>query len=311
MNLPLRIFASLYVVSLICTEARAQVRVEQARQFQAVEQGDRIPLGLEAARTTVQSTGGTDTESFGVQQLLKEEERQRRFRAFADVSAFVTNNVALTRTNTRSDSFLVATFGLEYRQALPHGFQLEASARVAGFRYNEFRQLDFDSIDAGAGLSYHTEKLGGLDLFTRYNFNQLIGADTDESFFTNHTVTFGVQKVVSFSNAHYVVMGISGQLGFADPKVSERSEWSAFAGYHLQATRRLETDLFYRYGYFVYSEGERRDHNHTVSLAVRYGFTEWFSASASGFATWNRSERSVFDYDAGNVGGGLTLSLQF
>jgi hypothetical protein len=288
-----------------------QAQIEQARQFQARSAAGEATAGMQAGPASLDAGSSGDTESFGIQQFLREQERLRLFRAFADVSAFVTNNVALARVDPQADSFLVAVFGLEYRRPLPRGFQFDASLRAATFRYNEFRQLDFNSVDAGAGLSYHTEKLGGLDFFARYNFNQLISAESEDTFFKNHTITLGVQKPFVFSQAHYAYLGVAGQLGFADPKEAERSEWSAYAGYHLQATRRMETDLLYRYAYYHYSEGERRDHNQTLSLSLRYRFFDWFSASASSFATWNRSELPVFDYDAANAGGGLTLSLQF
>jgi hypothetical protein len=285
-------------------------RIEQARQFQAQTSGLTSPVET-AGPTSFQTVQGVDSESFGVQQMLRESERLRLFRAFADVSAFVTNNVALTRTDPVTDSFLIATFGFELRRPLPRGFQIESTLRVATFRYNEFRQLDFNSVDVGGGVSYHSERLGGIDLFARYNFNALIGAEADEAFFKNHTVTVGAQKAVPFSQAHYAFFGVAGQLGFADPKVAERSELSAFAGYHLQATRNLQADLLYRYAHLIYSEGGRIDRNQTVSLALRYRLTDWLTASASVFVGRNQSNQEVFDYDLANGGGGLTLSIQF
>ena len=147
---------------------------------------------------------------------------------------------------------------------MPHGFQIDASLRYTTFRYNQYRQLDFNSVDASAGVSYHAEKLGGIDMFARYGFNELIGAKTDDVFFTNHTVLLGVQKTVPFSQAHYAYIGATGQFGFADPEQSERSELSAYAGYHLRATRNLEVDLLYRYAWLRYTEGDRADHNQTL-----------------------------------------------
>lgn len=300
------------LLTLALSLVRAQTQeaqIEQARQF---ELRNLAPASLATTSAPASgASGGGDNESFGVQQLLRDAERQRLFRAFADVSAFVTNNVALTRREPRSDAFLLATLGFEFRRPLPHGLHLDASLRVATFRYNEFYQLDFTSVDAGLGVSYHTEKLGGLDFFARYNFNELYSVASDEGFFKNHTLTLGVQKAVAFSRAHYAFVGAAGQLGFADPKIAERSELAAFAGYHLQATRHLEADLLYRYAFLFYSEGDRTDQNQTLSLGLRYRFTDWFSASASAYAGWNRSNEEVFDYNVANGGGGLTLSLQF
>lgn len=285
-------------------------QIQQARQLEALNPG---PVQTAGGLPTdpILPSSGEDADSFGVQQLLREAERLRLFRAFLDVSAFVTNNVALARKSPTSDAFLLATFGFECRRPLPHGFQLDASLRLATFRYNENSELDFSSVDAGAGVSYHADKLGGVDFFARYNFNELIGTKTEDVFFKNHTVTLGAQKVIPFSQAHYAYFGVSGQIGFADPKEAERSDLSAYGGYHVQATRNLDVDLLYRYSYLSYSKGPRADRFQTLSLALHYRFTDWFSVSASTFSGWNRSNRNVFDYNSANVGGGLTLSLQF
>lgn len=311
MRLRRSLFLSFAALALPVTLTRAQEpRIEQARQIDALSPGTAPSLrALDSG--SFERTAGRDGESFGIQQILKDEVRLRPFRAFADISAFVTNNVALTPKAPLSDSFLVATFGFEYRRPLPGGIQFESTLRVAGFRYNEYRVLDFNSVDAGGGLSYHAEKLGGIDLFVRYNFNQLLSAETDDTFFTNHTITAGVQKALPFSQAHYAFFGVTGQVGFADPKPAGRSEFAAYAGYHLQATRNFEVDLLYRYAYLIYPETDRADHNQTVSLGFRYRFTDWLSVSATTYAAWNRSDRDAFDYDVANGGGAITLSLQF
>lgn len=289
-----------------------QPQIDQVRQLDArTSPGGSAPASTAAIPDAAAPTAGTDSDSFGVQQFLREKERLRPFRVFAEVSAFVTNNIALSRRDARSDAFLIAVFGMEYRRPVASGLQFDASLRYASFRYDKYGSFDFSSLDAGTGLSYHAEKLGGLDFSARYNFNALIGGSSDEVFFKNHTITLGMQKAVSFSSAHYAFVGVSGQAGFADPKRDERAELSAFLGYHVQPVRRLEADLLYRYGRYIYSEGGRRDHNQTLSLALWYRFTDWLGVTASTFATWNRSDRQVYDYNAANLGGGLSLSLQF
>jgi hypothetical protein len=285
-------------------------QIDTARQFNTAHttQTSVARPGIEPGSTVA---GDETGESFGVQEFLQDAERSRPFRAFADVSAFATNNVALTRRDRQGDAFLLATFGFEYRRSLPKGFQIETSVQYATFRYNEFRELDFDSLDAGIGLNYHSAKLGGVDLFIRYNFNELIASGFNDSFFKNHTVTAGAQKTVSLGKAHSIYAGLTGQIAWSDPKIAERSEWSGYAGYHVQATRHLDGNLQYRYGYFRYDEQDRADQNHSVSASLRYRFTEWLTASASSYVAWNRSDTEVFNYDVANVGGGLTVSLQF
>jgi hypothetical protein len=151
----------------------------------------------------------------------------------------------------------------------------------------------------------------GVDLFLRYNFTDLFSKDGD-SFFQNHTITLGGQKTIPLSRAHAVFAGASAMLGFADPAFSQRDEYSAYAGYHLQATRQLDVDLLYRYGYFVYrEEGDRRDHNQAISLGLRFRINDYAALSASSFVGINSSNQDVFDYNVLNGGGGVGLALRF
>ncbi len=288
-----------------------QSQIESARQFDLSGKMREMPSApLEMALP--QSEGGNDFDSFGVQQMLVcGPERQRYFRVFGDVSGFVTDNVGLSRRDARADSFLVGSIGIGYQRPLKRGFQVDAAFQAAMFRYNEFGQLDFNSFDVGAGLSYQAKKLGGVTFAARYNFNALLGASSGETFFQNHTVTVGAEKVFQFSKAHYAVAGVSGRIGSADPRPNERHEIAAYAGYHIELAPRLDVDLGYRYGYYLYTAGDRRDHNQTASIGVRYGITDWFSASASSFYVWNRSNEDVFSYRAGTLGGGLQFLLRF
>ena len=288
-----------------------EARIEQARQFEpvgtAANRAGRTPLPVSAR--PVENV--EDTENFGVQQLLREEAEPRPFQAFAEVAAFVTNNVALTPRDTLADAFLVATFGMSYKRPLTRGLAFDAGAQVSTFRYDDFPQLSFQSIDAGLGLTYHAEPLGGVDFFARYNYNELIGDESGEAFFHNHTLALGLQKSVVISPAHSVFAGVSGLLGFADPKSAERSEIAAYAGYHVNVTRKLDGGLLFCSALYLYTEDHRRDWNQTLSLGLRYRVTEWFSASVSSYFGWNRSNRSAFEYDVVNGGGAVTLSVQF
>lgn len=310
--LPVLFFVMLLAVASVSRGQRVEAQIDQARQF-------RMPAASGDLRATV---GGTDfpaaselleqDDSFGAQQFLKRQEKPRLFNVFGEVAGYHTNNVALTRRATEPDRFLVASFGINYRQPLTRELAVDATIRGALFRYDEFNVLDFNSIDAGAGLTWAPEHLAGVALFGRYNFTDLIGDETGDEFFQNHTIALGAQKTFILSRAHAFFLGASAQFGFADPSVSQRDEYSAYVGYHLQATRHLEADLFYRYGYFVYrEEGERRDHNQTLSLSLRYNLTRWMSISASSFLGWNRSNAEVFDYHVWNVGGLFGVSLRF
>src|SRR5688572_20097939 len=90
-----------------------EARIERARQVQVARQSsENLPSLLEVS--TVDTTPGSDDDSFGIQQILREEEKLRHFLIGAEISAFATNNVALTRNGAKSDTFLLAVVPLEY-----------------------------------------------------------------------------------------------------------------------------------------------------------------------------------------------------
>ena len=288
-----------------------QPQIEHARQIDLLREV-RDTQAAPPAVSLPQSESGQDFDSFGVQQMLVcGPERARYCRVFAEVSGFVTNNVGLSHRSPSSDSFLVGNIGLEYRRPLRRNLQVDAGFQVAMFRYNEFGQLNFNSFDVGAGLTYHAEKLGGLDFAARYNFNALQSASSGDTFFKNHTLTAGAEKIFQFNRAHHAVVGVIGRVGSADPVANERYEVGAYAGYHIEVLPRVEVDFGYRYGYYLYTVGARRDHNQTASLGIRYRLTDWFSASASSFYVWDHSNEDVMSYQAGTVGGALMLLLRF
>lgn len=285
-------------------------RADQARQF--LQQTPTAQAEVTTQQPTLNGVQNlSEDESFGVQQILKRQEKLKPFRFFADATGYYTSNAALTRTNEISDAFLVGSVGTEYRRPLPYGLQWEATVRGATFRYNELTVLSFQSLDAGTGLAYHASKLWDLDFSARYNYTQLWGDQSGDTFFTNHTFTLAAQRAYSFSRAHYVYAGISALLALSDPKEAQRNEYSAYAGYHLQATRRISADLFYRFAYYDYARFGRGDVNNALTVSARYEITKYLAAFASYTLSANRSNREVFDYDVANGGGGLGLSLSF
>ncbi len=296
---------------LFCAAAaRAQDnRVEQAREVGRINTQPDQPSGNSRSLLPDGAADGDDG-SFGVQQVLQETDKPQPLSGFADLSAMFTDNVALTRHNTKGDAFLVSMVGVEYRRSLPLGLQLDAGVSFSAFRYNSFRQFDFNSVDAGIGFSYHTAKLGGVDLNLGYDFTNL-SAKSGKGFFNNHAIDLNAQKTLAFSQAQYAFAGLSAEIGFADPRITQRSEFSVFAGYHLQAARRWDADLLYRYAYYAYAERGRGDNNQTITLGTRYSFTDWFSVYATSYLVVNLSNQDVFNYVAGTVGGGVTFKLSF
>ena len=310
-------FASLcsaaVVAPLLCAHAQlAPVQREYARQFQ----GPPGTVDRQGQRNApdVSRFDGTaiEDDAFGEQVILKRQETPRPFNAFAEIGAFVTNNVALAKRDAQEDHFLVATTAVGFAHPVTRCIRFTAGAQASVYRYNEFRELDFQSTDLSAGVTWTAPVLGGVDVSARYTFSDLTTAERTREFYKNHAILLGVQKTIPFSRAQLVYFGGSSQWSFADPKPAGRDEYAGYAGYRAQLTRRIDADLYYRFGHYVYRYGGgRRDENHTLSLSLHYRPTEWILFSASSFLGANRSNRAAFDYDVMNAGVGVQCAVQF
>lgn len=305
--------AALTLSAFLRAETPVLPQIEQFRQFT----GPPGTIDLQGQRNAPALGPFDDGETvvddaFGTQAIFKRQEKSRPFTAFAEIGAFMTNNVALTKREPQEDGFLVATAGVAFTRRFAFNLRLDASAQASAFRYDRFPQLDFQSTDLSVAVVWSPPQLRGAELLLRYAFTDLTSAEPVGDFYKNQAILLGVQRMVPFSRAQAVYFGASAQLSFADPKASERDEYTAYAGYRAQLTRSVSANLYYRYSRYVYPFGNgRQDNNQTISLGLTYTPAEWISLSAAGYYATNRSNQPVFDYDAANAGVGLQFSIRF
>jgi len=285
--------------------------IEQARLFQR-------PAGTEATGMTADGTtlpnasgGNAGDDSFGAQQIVKaSEERVREFVLSGDAAIFYTNNVALTRRATVGDSFFVANMALSWNHALSPQLQLQIGGRAALFRYFDNSVLDFENLGAGIGLTWVPKPAWGLAIFARYDFTELLDKHSNE-ILEDHEFSLGAEKVFVFNRVHAFNVGALFSAGISDPFSAQRDQIAAFGGYHLSITRQLSAEVGYRVAGFLYNGGGRDDFNQTLSLGLHYRFTHWMEANALLSFAFNRSSKSVFDYDVLNTGGSVGFVVHF
>ena len=284
--------------------------VEQAREFAPAIKPATNASSTDAGAPDA-SAVDADDDSFGSQQVLKAPERVLPFDAFASVSAFFTNNVALTHKDTHSDTFLAATFGLSTSRRITDTLELELTSSAGLFRYSRFSEFNLDTLDVGVGLTYRMPKLWDSSLFATYGFSDLLNGRSSSEFFENHAFTLGVQKTFGISRALSVVSGVSGQFNISDPKDLQETSAGGYAGVEAAISRRLHADLYYRYAYEFYTQGARRDNNHLLTLSLQYAVTNWLSIAGSTYLSVNESNLEVYSYDALVEGLGLDANIAF
>jgi hypothetical protein len=308
-------------VSQVAVAQSPSFRTGQARSAAAsngrVEQGQRFRPDGAAVQEAIEGSAAGPTElassspgdpDLGEQVILKRRDKTTPFSAFASITGFYTNNAALTNADQVDDFFFVGEVGVSYQPRITRDLVAEITVRQAAFRYAKFDELDFESLNTGAGLTYVVRPLGGIALTARYNYNRLTDGSEHDEFFKNQTLTLGVLKSFELSKAHYIYLGYSTIFGWSDPVAPQRDEHGVFLGYHLNLTRALSGGLFYRLALFDYLEG-RDDWNQTLAVSLKWEVTRWFNIAATASGGFNESNRDVFDYDVFNAG--LTLSGTF
>jgi hypothetical protein len=307
------IFAGVLGVFALASSASAQNAgaVEQARQVstdvQPAFQQQSLPLGVGVNDLSTYTPGDLD---LGIQMIMKRKEAEQPFRFFADVAGFYTNNVALVNKGAQGDSYLFADVGFTYERRLTDELTFESTVRQGFFEYNKFSSLDFDDFNLGGGLTYQSKKLWDLAFFGRYNFERFTHDSIGNEFFSNNTLTIGAQKTVVFNQYNYAYFGYSSVFGASDPFYAQRDEHGFFGGIHYNFSHKLYAELYDRIAVFNYNIG-RTDLNQTVVATVGYTVNDYARITASFSYVDDRSNHSVYDYDAATSGGGLALQIKF
>jgi hypothetical protein len=289
--------------------AQNTAAIEQARLYQRMKPGPQPTVDANG-NALPESTGTETDDSFGSQKILKAQERPTTFVVTGAASFVYTDNVALTRRGTRSDVFGIVDAGIAWSRRLGYNVEGSIGARVSIFRYDKADELDFENLGFGVGVAWSPPSLRGASLFVRYDLTELLDREGDQ-ILADHNFTLGIQKNVALGRSHGFTVGAVGILGLSDPRSAERSQLGGFIGYHLDITRKLQTDILYRPAAHFYTDSGRADFNQIISWNVRYRFTDWAELNANASYGLNRSDRSVFDYEVLTTGASLALTVRF
>ena len=254
----------------------------------------------------------SDNNDIGEQQILKRIEQWQAFILSANAALFHTDNVALGSTAEQNDHYMTASLGLSYQPRITKTLLGEFSINQSVYRYDEFRQLDFDGLSMDLGLVLSVPKLANSMLFIRYSYDRLTDTREHHEFYTSHAISFGIHKIFSLSKAHYFYLGASYDLSIDTvPLLPQRDQFSIYGGYSLNITRSIRFAASHKSTFYDYRSGGREDWNHLYSLSANYYLTKWFYLTASAALYQNDSNLGIFNYEAINYGLGLGVQVKF
>jgi hypothetical protein len=252
----------------------------------------------------------SEDESFGAQQVLKAQEEIPDFTLGGSISGFYTNNVALTRSHTISDSFLVGAAAFNWTPQINPTLQFQFGAGVSIFRYWDTTALDFENIGTGVGLLWTPPNFWGIGILGRYDFTELLDTGSNE-ILQDHEFSIILQKLLVLGRSHSLTFGVIGSGGISDPFSEQRDQIGFAVGYHLQLTRHLGSDFGFRQSSYFYNQSSRIDQNQVFSLGLHYYITPWASVDSFLTGALNHSNKSAFRYDVLSTGGGAGVTVRF
>jgi hypothetical protein len=282
--------------------------IERARLFQNTPNSTVNADGM--ALATDESEASSD-DSFGTQVILKKRERPKTVSLTGDVSAFFTDNAALTPNDKIDDVFFVTNAGASWTPRINPQLEAQLNAHASIFRYGSTSALDFENLGLGAALFWTPRHFADIALFARYDFIELLDRHSDE-ILRDHEFTVGGQKIFAVGHSQsFFTLGASVTGDIAEPSAAQRQMAAIFAGYHWQITRAFEAELYYRLAGYFYNHADHADCNQVVSGSLRYRLSR--NADLNGFVSFssNRSDKTRFDYNAVTAGGGIAVTVRF
>lgn len=308
-----------FLVGILGLVAFSPVQAQQEGQIQRAETLQDTPglrgSGLlnfnETQEDDLYTPATPGDDDIGLQLLLKEEDEAKYFTFYASAAGYYTTNIALTNSPEVDGAFFSEQAGLTYSRPFLGSFVGFLAVRQQSIRYDRLSGFDFDSLIGDVGLTYVAREFYDLNIYFRYRYNRLMEPFFGEGFFDNNTLTFGLQKYWNYSRGIWFYAGAEGIFGYSEPSVNQRDSGVLYFGGNVDLTRRLSVQLFYSMAYHAYNNIERDDFNQNLSLLFIFQLTDWASINFQGSWANNISSRSVFDYDAFNLGGGLQVQLEF
>ena len=249
----------------------------------------------------------------GQQELIGAQMRYEPFTFSIATPVFYTSNVALTPHNQKGDVVFAPLVAASFDPRLTSTLYGHIGAREQVFYYGKHDDFDFASLDCQAGLTYFLPQFHNVVLRAWYDFNRLTLDDRlGDEFFSDHDIILNAEIPFRFGRAQQIAVGADATLSVgADHQFPRRNDYEEYIGYSVALTQALSFQAVGRFVARHYHQNDRNDVSEIVQASATYRVTNWCSLSAISSFAHNDSNREGFDYDVGNIGGAVEVTVKF
>jgi hypothetical protein len=251
-------------------------------------------------------------EDLGEQAILRRVEQYQPFILETGVPIYYTSNVALVDRGRVSDVIIAPVVGFTYAPQFNKTLYGEFGVRQQFFYYQDFTSFNFASLDVFAGGAYYLPELNNLALRANIDYNRLTGTDNFDDFFSNVALNLNAEIPFRIGRAQQVSVGASASVSlYAEPDPPRRNDLGVYAGYTVNVSRDFSLSASGSVIVRPYNFGGRTDVSEILALSANYRIRDWFTMSAFSSFVANQSNRSAFDYEVFNTGGGVSFTWRF
>ena len=249
----------------------------------------------------------------GQQELVAAQGRYQPFSFSIAAPIFYTSNVALTPHNEKGDVVFAPIVAAFYDPRLTGNLYAHFGAREQVFYYGSHSAFNFASLDAQAGLTYLLPQFHNVVLRAWYDFNRLTLDDRlGEEFFSDHEIILNAEVPFQFGRVQQISVGADANLSVgADHQFPRRNDYEEYIGYSVALSRAFSIQAVGRFVVRDYHQNGRNDISEVLSAGATYRVTNWCALSAISSFAHNDSNQDAFDYNVGNVGGAVEVTVKF
>lgn len=267
-------------------------------------------LSLEDENVFAPASPGDD--DVGQQLILKETPRSRRFSAQADTFFYWTDNPANLSEGGEDDFFWGGRVSLGAQPRIARNLYGDIIVSQQIYRYDRYDFLDYEYLEAGAGLILVEPRLWDTIFFVQGYFNRMTTDDFSEDIVNSWSVRAGVQKTFLIDRRNTLHINIMGDWDLdTDEAYVDRYEYIADVGYTFKLLPGLVFGASYRFTWFEYQQVDRSDALNLVGVNLVWSPRKWIDVYLSASYSFNESDVDVFDYEAATIGGGAGVRVRF